>query len=432
MAEHQEYYTGVQVPIMQITSISTASISFTASSAIAIMVLMRSEGALSTPYRRLILGLSLSDIFQSAALMTGPVMIPAYASPPNGPPVSSILSMGNTASCTVNGFFFSIGWAGVAMYTASLCIYYLCRINLGMEHEEFAKLERAFHIVIIGFNIIGSMVGLFTNSFNALLYGIVCHYAGYPLNCDVDPEVYGECIRGNNAFRYTILFFHVPVFLSFIIITVSMILMCLYATQQKFYTTSQTTTDDLPAEIRCKPSIFCAPCCICKHGASIPDDLQQRLGETTSEFVDRLQRLFVRETMAQGRLYIGVFFLVYVGPIGLSIIHLQSNSKPSFVFFNLAVALYPLGGFFNILVYSRPKVRHLMRRNSDISFLHAVCIVIRAGGDLPDESTFRQASRQVEDVSCCRRLFVSRPTVSSLTGLSGLDERHRMRRRGGI
>jgi hypothetical protein len=53
------------------------------------------------------------------------------------------------------------------------------------------------------------------------------------------------------------------------------------------------------------------------------------------------------------------------------------------VFVLLASIFYPLGGLFNILVYTRPKVLSLRRKNPQYYWFQAFVIVIRAGAVVP-------------------------------------------------
>ena len=55
---------------------SAASISFLSSSLMAMSIAWFGNTGLSSPYRRIIFGLSISDIFQSFAFLSGPFAVP--------------------------------------------------------------------------------------------------------------------------------------------------------------------------------------------------------------------------------------------------------------------------------------------------------------------------------------------------------------------
>lgn len=61
--------------VLRYIGISTASLSFVGSSIIS-SILVRSRDGLSVPYRRIIFGLSISDIIQSLGFIFGPFLVP--------------------------------------------------------------------------------------------------------------------------------------------------------------------------------------------------------------------------------------------------------------------------------------------------------------------------------------------------------------------
>jgi hypothetical protein len=59
------------------------------------------------------------------------------------------------------------------------------------------------------------------------------------------------------------------------------------------------------------------------------------------------------------------------------------KQEPGSVFILLTSIVYPLGGLFNILVYTRPKVLSHRRNNPEDSWFRAFILVVRAGGVVP-------------------------------------------------
>jgi hypothetical protein len=129
-----------------VVQICTSSISLIGSSTIAIMIFTSPTG-LSTPYKRIIFGLSIADIMQSLALVTGPF------SPPRETPQSP-WSIGNTSTCETNGFLMTAGSSAVTMYTCSLCIFYLSKLVYRMSNHNFTRrVEIYLHVFIVLFNV---------------------------------------------------------------------------------------------------------------------------------------------------------------------------------------------------------------------------------------------------------------------------------------
>jgi len=146
--------------IVRTLQISSASISFIASSVIAVMI-KRAPRGLSTPYRRILFGLSISDILQSFALLTGPFAVPKGTT-------QSPWGIGtNVRLCEANGFSMIFGTAAVPMYTCFLCLYYLCKLKHKMTDEAFTlKVERKLHVGIIAWNLTACTFLLITKRIN--------------------------------------------------------------------------------------------------------------------------------------------------------------------------------------------------------------------------------------------------------------------------
>ena len=398
---------------IQIAGMVSSSVSFAASSTMVFMILSRSDGALSTPYRRLILAISISDMVLSGGLFLGPLMIPVDTG------TGSILAHGNTISCEVNGFFITIGSGAVPLYISSLCVYFLCKIKIGMTNESFYYyVERWLHACIIIFNITGAILGLASDGFNPIGNDNFCSFAGFPINCDIatgaDAE---ECLRGQNAYKYTVIFTHLPFLGSLIIIIGIMIMISCHAFRER--NLYMASSDEIPT--RC-----CATKCMRLNAT---EEEHQKEDETAADHAARLHYLYVKETVKQAALYFLTYILLYSFPIAISIAHLTNGKSASFAMLFALFTVYPLGGLFNILVYTRPKVKYVLLNNPDYSYTQVLRAVVLAGGDIPDESTL-QDTRSGEDKQCCRFFCVNFNTISQLSGMSDFEPpRHRTRLR---
>ena len=415
---------------------SSSFTSLIASSTVATMILRRKDGALSTPYRRIIFGLSVADIIQSLGFVTGPLMVPADT--PGSLPIFN--NMGNTASCEANAFFVTFGSTAVPMYTCALGIYYLCKIKFNMHNATVLKVERVMHFFIITFNLIPFLIGVTANSFNALGTGGICSFAGYPLFCDLNPDEYGECTRGATAYKYTLIFTFLPHFISLFVISVTMIMLCCHVccqgriiqSQGEALTQTDTDTDNFDNEEKsCIKS-----CCSCSKLSlgrmDVLDDLRQREDETLNHFARRVQRVYIRETMKQATLYFVAFILVYLPAImiaiAINILRVNSITNEAII---IILFVYPLGGVFNIVVYTRPKVIDFLSRHPEYSFTGAFFEVIKAGGDLPDESSLQREAEQQsgsQDERFCHNFCCPKPLFSELS----MPEFAEVRRRGRI
>ena len=88
--------------------------------------------------------------------------------------------------------------------------------------------------------------------------------------------------------------------------------------------------------------------------------------------------------MIQASLYVLAYFVTNFFPWYLVIVFEIMKQQPSDMSLLMTSIFYPLGGLFNILVYTRPKVLSLRRKNPrQYSWFQAFVIVIRAGAVVP-------------------------------------------------
>ncbi len=108
---------------------------------------------------------------------------------------------------------------------------------------------------------------------------------------------------------------------------------------------------------------------------------------------ESISRLYKRELATQACGYVAVFCSTIFLYTTYSML-LVSGVQPGKVFLLYVVALYPLGGFFTILVYTRPNVASFLRRCPECSRLHAFWLVLKAGGEVPDVDVWRNFQQQ--------------------------------------
>lgn len=122
----------------------------------------------ASPYSRLIVSLSISDVMQSLAMLLGPFV------PPKGT-MQSPWAIGNTSSCEAFGIMMYAGNLAYPLYIFAISIYFYCRLTKQMTEEEFHnKVERKIHYLISTFVAITSLAALFTRSINTIPSGSLC------------------------------------------------------------------------------------------------------------------------------------------------------------------------------------------------------------------------------------------------------------------
>lgn len=347
--------------------VSTSTCSLISSATIMGMIGL-SKKKLTTPYRRIIFSLGISDLIQSLAIMSGPF------APPKGTEFAD-WSRGNVTTCNLSGFLATNGFSLVPMYTACLCVYYVCKLRHGMSDQAFyLRVERYLHAAIVISNLLLTTTALFMGVYNSSMIGS-CYYATFPSDCLVaDSPNYGECERGT----------YKDVFI--IIGGIGFPLLCLF--------TVSYSSVLLIGHARKKTLLFRARA----NDQGAGDNTNYTVRQPHETNVEYLSRLYMRESTIQAFLYISCFCFVYTVPcivlvldfLGTHNYLLQGDKLIPLLLYSI----FPLGGVFNILVYCRPKVNAIRREKTDISWIKALWLVIMAGGEIPD-------SDSTERFSCC-------------------------------
>jgi hypothetical protein len=347
--------------------IFSASISFISSLTIATAI-VRSDGGLTSPFRRLIFGLSLSDVLLSFGLIVGPFASPASDISPFG--------LGNQGTCSAQGFILHLSAYTVPMYTCALSYYYYCKLKCDMSDETFSRrIEWKAHgtCLLVGLSV--SIAALATNSFNTYPTGTFCSFATNAADCREHPDLYDadECRGENTVFNSDTLLLAMLTFIVICIIrNASLILWRLVKRDNSFGEPRSTTPPSRTNTVRNSETIQ-------ESGIDLEDPDQ--LHVPVQSAAKSLRKTIRRTMMVQSCLYVAAFFVtyffawIYIATIMLGLV------PGSFLLISSSI-FYPLGGLFNILVFTRPSVWILRRRHS-YSWLKAFVLVIKAGGEVP-------------------------------------------------
>jgi len=356
-----------------IAQVVSASISLLASLTMAIFIAWPKNGGWKTPYRRIIFGLSISDVFQSFALVSGPWSLPSWIDVP--------WARGNEASCQANGVFLTFGQTALPMYTCFICLYYLCKLKYRMNDEEFKyKIEWKVHTFIVLYNIIVTGSALFLKIYNSTFNGSFCHFATTPLGCRFFQEIVGECDASTTARVDLYIFVNVIILvgISLSSITVMMVMLYKHANFMKKINGASN-----PGQ-RNQPQTM-------NDSEGELGDIQfaNKQGDTTQmEQHDDISKIYQREVTIHATLYVGVFIITYM-PMAICILitttaDITVNTLVTVIYY-IAVPLWSIGGLFNILVYARPKVVVLQRNHPECSKLKCLYLVLLSGGEIPDD-----------------------------------------------
>ena len=374
-------------------------------SSLLMCTILRSKKKLSVPYRRIIFGTSIFDVFQSLGLATSTFLSPKGV---------HIWASGNTVTCDIQGFFTTVGAIGVPLYLCSLCIYYFCIIKLNMRNKDFKKLEPCLHAVPILYGFFCGIFALANQYLNNA--GSVCYVAPSPITCEIIPGV--ECTRGEGASKFRLLFLTYPSMIIFGIVCSIMAVIAISAKKiekrQRRYSFPHSisslgkgrcpdeclnfSTEVADEQLSTKSSIqaFYSRLMRCVRLASTnekenEDNISSEMNHSPSPVHRPYQRRRnsrytsrTGEISKQALLYVGSYVLTYGFVWGQSIYMIVTSSRPPLALRFLSSFFFPLQGFINIFIYCRPHIVSL-RRNSpgEYSWFQAYLAVLKSGGDEP-------------------------------------------------
>lgn len=178
------------------------------SSLITSITICRDPKKRSKVYHRLILGMSLADISSSFWLSLSTWPIPRET--------GTLWAIGNTVSCTFQGFFTQFGISS-PVYNVSLSFYYLLTVRYSWKEERLRRrVEPWLHILPLSWSFGTAIAGLFLKIFNSA--NLWCWIAAY--------EGRNEDTTAVNIYRFAL--FYGPIWLALIAVTANLILVFLY------------------------------------------------------------------------------------------------------------------------------------------------------------------------------------------------------------
>lgn len=112
---------------------------------------------------------------------------------------------GSTATCTASGFFIQAFALCTALYSASLCVYYIMVFVQERPESDIHKIEPYLHLTPIMVGVGTALVGLPLDLYNSAVH--VCWLMPLPANCGNGADQ-PPCERGANAwvFRWALLY----------------------------------------------------------------------------------------------------------------------------------------------------------------------------------------------------------------------------------
>ena len=299
----------------------------------------------TTPYDRIILGLSSCDIVSSITYVIGPFLLPAETS-------QRIWAFGNETTCQGLGFLMQLSCIWAIWYNCILSFYYLLTVRFRVKRQVFCrKYELWMHLSGILFFPITSVTGYYARWYGEQALTMTCW------------------VRfGDNAELVSYVYAGIPVLVTYLSLIINNIVIYAYLRkslltaplQSKYFTTTSDDEDD-----ECNDIVI---------DTNIDIDLSHLSVVETEDFVSlaMVQRQLTKEAATQGLLYV-VSFLLTATPVFViqvldgSFAFEEDDQGRIYPLLVMNAMLMPLQGFFNVFIYVRPTYSRFRAANADKS-----------------------------------------------------------------
>jgi len=338
-------------------------------------MILRSRAKLSNSYHRIMFGMSVTDIILSSAL--GLSSLPA----PIGTP-DVWKSIGNRSTCKAQGFLIMFGSIAAPTYFLSLQMFYLCMIKYQSSRQNVRqKVEPFLHVAPILVGLIAAVVPLVTNSFNPGSRGY-CWAQDFPLHCTDDQTV--DCIRGETATIQRVFLVILPLMGNIVLVGVMM--WKIYAAV--WYQDTRNASHNFQSSIRRRQS---SPNDGPIHNTS-PTRRRPSLIMSPEELRDAQYQKSRKARKRILQYFVGYFltFIFIILDLVLNRVKCVDNLLEI-----LTMIFYPLGGFFNLIVFVIPAVNKVQQDNTEFCFSRALfsAIISYVGPGNGDSRELRQVRR---------------------------------------
>jgi hypothetical protein len=326
--------------LLAVLQVSSASLSLIGSSTIVYKIVLNlKRNKTTTPYERIMMGLSSCDILASVTYAMAPFLLPRQTS-------QRITSLGNDATCSILGFLIQLSCIWAVWYNALLSFYFLLTVRYQVKPMEFRrKYELWMHLSGAIFFPITAITGLAGGWYSEERLTMACWIDEVPNGCRAaGTRCYGSLVAyifGGIPMAITLCALIVNNTVIYLFVRRSLLSSPVPATSSSSSTTAATATESRSLEF-------------------ITDDID---GESKQESIDlaerrEIQRRLTKEVAIQGFLHVSAYLSTLVVGFALSVMEGigfgeedQSRLYPMLV---VNSVMLPLQGFFNVFIYVKP------------------------------------------------------------------------------
>ena len=347
-----------------ITTVS-GSISFISSMLIIYVILKSPKLVFSTPYHRIMFGISIGDCIVSFAIALTTIPMPKDVIYPFAQP-----SYGNIHTCNAQAYV-QIGGSGATFWMSMiLYIYYGCSLVFHMKDVTFRKWIETPSVTFIVLLFFSPLLYLKNvESLNPSPTCVWCTRRGYPDQCtnDTDPDCREEG-RGNFTAEWVTI-----ALVNFAILLVDMCLIVF-----SFYR----------AEWKLKQALR-------ENDNSTKGDMEQ-FDEDELRETRRDKRRITKEAL----MYIASFFVIWIFPVLYAdLVEDQDDFEDIPVLAAFRLFFQPLQGLLNMLIFFYHKMEILKGKDKSLSIRERFKMVLLNPGEALEEKRMVISNLPVLDVS---------------------------------
>ena len=331
LADERTHLETVYTSVVGVSIAATTGACSSFCSLVIMYLILKSRSKLSTIYHRLIFCLSIYEVIISIAIAftTLPMPKDMIYNQFNG------LILGNTSTCSAQGFLFILGAQSAGLYNSFLMVYYLLSIRYQMPDANISKLvEPLMHAYTTAFGFSISISLLVFDAYNPTPYDVWCTAITYPYWCPGSQDQ--AClIRGSRSSYHVrnIMLLHNILSATVVLSSLCLVIWTIYSQERLFV----------------------------MYRANIISRL--RLQETFEQ-----DFYLTKAILKQASAYALSFLLVNIFPF-ISMVF----GRPNNTFLSIAhLLLRPSQGVFNLLIFLYHKIYNIKRNNRNASLCHAI------------------------------------------------------------
>lgn len=287
----------------------------------------------TTPYDRIILGLSCCDIIASFTYALGPFLLPSETS-------QRVWASGDDASCQKLGFLMQLASLWAIWYNAILSFYYLLTVRFQVKRTDFCrKYEPWLHLSGAVFFPSTALAGYVGKWYQEEDLAMTCWIGEVKTGCDEN----GENCTGEWGELVAYMIGAVPTIISILAVIINNVIIYLFVRKS-----------------------------LNKRESNISTDRESSGSKQSQDAIERqtVQNRLRNEAAVQGFLYV-TSFLITVAPaftiqvLDGSLGYGYSDQGRVYPLLVLNSILLPLQGFFNVFIYVRPSYSRFGAANPD-------------------------------------------------------------------